>query len=162
VLDETVDLICSDHCGIPIEAKTAGDEDIFKAPLGLSGVQTLLPVFYDGAVRQRKMEPTQFVRQIATNPAQIFGLYPRKGSISLGADADLVLFDPDREWEVRGEEMHHRQKWSPFEGKTITGRVRRTIRRGQTIYDESGAGEPIHPAGPGAGRFLPRGYGDRD
>jgi allantoinase len=162
VLDETVDLICSDHCGIPIEAKAAGDEDIFKAPLGLSGVQTLLPVFYDGAVRQRNMEPTQFVRQIATNPAQIFGLHPRKGSISLGADADLVLFDPDREWEVRGDELHHRQKWSPFEGKTITGRVRRTIRRGQTIYDESGAGEPIHPVGPGTGRFLPRGYGDRD
>lgn len=161
VLDETVDLICSDHCGYTAESKEAGGEDIFKAPMGLAGVQTLLPVFYDQAVRQRGMHPTQFVRQIASNPAQIFGLYPRKGALALGADADVVLFDPRREWTAHGEEMQHKQKWTPFEGKTITGRVRRTIRRGQTIYDEMGRGEPILPASPGTGRFLPRGYGER-
>jgi allantoinase len=161
VLDETVDLICSDHCGYTIESKEGGQEDIFRAPMGLAGVQTLLPVFYDQAVNQRGMEPSQFVRQIATNPAQIFGLYPRKGTIALGADADVVLFDPKREWTAHGDDMQHKQKWTPFEGKTITGRVRRTIRRGQTIYDETGGGEPFLPASPGTGRFLPRGYGER-
>jgi dihydroorotase-like cyclic amidohydrolase len=125
-------------------------------------VQTLLPVFYDTAVHQRGMDETQFVRQIATNPARIFGLYPRKGTIALGSDADLVLFDPRRSWVARGEDMLHRQKWTPFEGKTITGRVIRTIRRGETIYDDQREGAARLPASPGSGRFLPRGYGERE
>ncbi len=162
VLDETVDVICSDHCGFTKESKSAGEEDIFKAPLGLAGVQTLLPVFYDTAVHQRGMDETQFVRQIATNPARIFGLYPRKGTIALGSDADIVLFDPRRSWVARGDDMLHRQKWTPFEGKTITGRVIRTIRRGETIYDDQREGAARLPAAPGSGRFLPRGYGERE
>ncbi|HKG24930.1 MAG TPA: allantoinase AllB, partial [Thermomicrobiales bacterium] len=122
VLDETVDLICSDHCGFTAESKAAGADDIFKAPLGLAGVQTLLPSFFDTAVNQRGMALPQFVRQIATNPAQIFGLYPRKGSIAIGADADVIVLDPKKEWVATGEEMLHRQKWTPFEGKTIKSR----------------------------------------
>jgi len=159
VLDGTVDLICSDHVGYTRASKEAGAEDIFQAPLGLSGVQTVLPVFYDGAVKRRGMALSKFVRQIATNPARLFGLYPRKGTIAVGADADLVLFDPEQEWVVRGEEMHHRQKWTPFEGKRLSGRVRRTIRRGETIYDAAREGGARLPAAPGSGRFLPRGYG---
>jgi allantoinase len=162
VLDETIDLICSDHCGFTKEQKEAGEEDIFRAPNGLAGVQTLLPVFYDGAVRARSMDLSQFVRQIATNPAQIFDLYPRKGTIAVGSDADLVVFDPERSWVVRGEEMHHKQKWTPFEGKSITGRVVRTLRRGETIYDDSLEGDARLPALAGSGRYLPRGYGRSD
>jgi allantoinase len=161
VLDETIDLVCSDHCGYTPENKAAGADDIFKAPLGLAGVQTLLPVFFDGAVNQRGMDETQFVRQIATNPARIFGLYPRKGTLTIGADADVVLVDPQRAWVARGEEMLHRQKWTPFEGKTITGRVIRTIRRGETIYDDTRQDAARLPAAPGSGRFLLRGYGER-
>ncbi|MEA2595282.1 MAG: hypothetical protein QOF01_1751 [Thermomicrobiales bacterium] len=160
VFDETIDLICSDHCGFTADSKQSGADDIFKAPLGLSGVQTLLPVFYDAAVNQRGMDATQFVRQISTNPARIFGLYPRKGTLNIGADADLVLLDPDRSWTAHGEDMLHKQKWTPFEGKTITGRVVRTIRRGETIYDDRREGGGRTPAAPGSGRFLPRGYGE--
>lgn len=161
VLDETIDVICSDHCGFTVESKQAGADDIFKSPLGLAGIQTLLPSFYDSAVNQRGMDPSQFVRQMSTNPARIFGLYPRKGTLSIGADADLVLLDPNRAWVARGEEMLHKQKWTPFEGKTITGRVIRTIRRGETIYDDARDGQSRVPAAPGTGRFLPRGYGDK-
>ncbi len=159
VLDETVDLICSDHCGYTKEQKDAGEDDIFRAPMGLAGIQTMLPVFYDGAVRGHSMNLSQFVRQIATNPAQVFDLYPRKGTIAIGSDADIVVFDPERSWVARGEEMAHRQKWTPFEGKTITGRVVRTLRRGETIFDDSLEGEVRLPALAGSGRFLPRGYG---
>ena len=159
VLDETVDLICSDHCGFTKEQKDAGEDDIFRAPMGLAGIQTLLPVFYDGAVRGHSMNLSQFVRQIATNPAQVFDLYPRKGTIAIGSDADIVVFDPERSWVARGEEMAHKQKWTPFEGKTITGRVIRTLRRGETIFDDSLEGEARLPALAGSGRFLPRGYG---
>ena len=159
VLDETVDLICSDHCGFTREQKEAGAENIFKAPMGLSGIQTILPSFFDTAVTQRGMDPTQFVRQMATNPAQIFGLYPRKGTVAVGSDGDVVVFDPAKAWTVRGEDMLHRQKWTPFEGKTITGRVLKTVRRGEVIYDDAktGADRVSQPAG--SGRYLARGYG---
>lgn len=160
VLDETIDLICSDHCGFTAESKESAHDDIFKAPLGLAGIQTLLPVFFDAAVNQRGMDESQFVRLMATNPARIFGLYPRKGTLNLGADADLVLLDPSRAWTAHGEDMLHKQKWTPFEGKTITGRVIRTIRRGQTIYDDARSGTARTPAAPGSGRFLPRRYGE--
>lgn len=159
VLDETVDLVCSDHCGFTKEQKDAGADDIFRAPLGLSGIQTLLPIFYDTAVRTRSMNPSQFVRQIATNPAQVFDLYPRKGTIAIGSDADIVIFDPERSWVVRNDEMFHKQKWTPFDGRTITGRVVRTLRRGETIYDDSLVGDARLPGLPGSGRFLPRSYG---
>ena len=159
VLDGTVDLVCSDHCGYTAASKETGRDDIFAAPLGLSGIQTLLPSFFDGAVVHRGMDLAQFVRQIAANPARIFGLYPRKGTIAVGSDADVVLLDPRQSWEVRGADMLHRQQWTPFEGKTLTGRVVRTIRRGETIYDDAGDGEARLPAAAGSGRFLPRGYG---
>ena len=162
VLDETIDAICSDHCGFTKEQKDAGEEDIFRAPNGLAGIQTLLPAFYDGAVHSRSMDLSQFVRQIATNPAQIFDLFPRKGTIAVGSDADVVVFDPERSWVVRGEEMHHKQRWTPFEGKTITGRVVRTLRRGETIYDDSLEADARLPGLAGSGRYLPRGYGRTD
>jgi allantoinase len=158
VLDETVDYVCSDHCAYTAEEKAV--DDIFAAPLGLSGVQTLLPVFFDGAVNERGMALPQFVRQMATNAAQIFDLYPRKGTIRIGADADLVIFDPDAEWTIRGEQMLHRQQWTPFEGKTIAGQVLRTLRRGETIYDASRHGDEALGVA-GSGRFLPRGYGHK-
>ncbi|MDQ2682503.1 MAG: allantoinase AllB [Chloroflexota bacterium] len=159
VLDETVDVICSDHCGFTREQKDAGEDDIFRAPLGLSGVQTLLPLFFDTAVNKRSMNLSQFVRQIATNPAQIFDLYPRKGTIAVGSDADIVIFDPERSWVVQNDDMAHKQKWTPFDGRSITGRVVRTLRRGETIYDDSLGGEARFPALAGSGRYLPRGYG---
>ena len=159
VLDETIDYLCSDHCAFTAEQKQAGETSIFNAPNGITGIQTLLPLIYDAAVNRRGMNRSQFVRQIATNAAQMFGLYPRKGTIAVGSDADVVLFDPDEQWIVRGEDLRHKQQWSAWEGKEITGRVRRTFRRGETIYDETGAGEAMMLAQPGSGKFLPRGYG---
>ena len=159
VLDETIDYLCSDHCAFTIEKKEAGQQNIFNAPNGLSGIQTLFPVFYDAAVNRREMNRSQFVRLMATNAAQIYGLYPRKGTLAVGSDADIVLFDPDETWIVRGEDLRHRNQWSPWEGKEIKGRVRRTIRRGETIYDETRGGQPLMLARAGSGKFLPRGYG---
>jgi allantoinase len=162
VLDETVDLICSDHCGFTADSKAMGADDIFKAPLGLAGIQTLLPSFFDSAVNQREMALPQFVRQIATNPAQMFGLFPRKGTIAVGSDADVVILDRNKEWVARGDEMLHKQKWTPFEGKTIKGRVLRTLRRGETIYHDALDGDARTPGTPGSGRFLTRGYSEKE
>ena len=162
VLDGTIDLICSDHCPYTIESKDAGRDDIFQAPLGLSGVQTLLPGFFSEAVVKRGMAPERFVSLISSNPARIFGLFPRKGTLAVGADADIALLDPEATWTVSVEDALHKQKWTPYEGKTITGRVRRTIRRGETIFDDARHGDVRVTAKPGSGRFLPRGYGKED
>jgi allantoinase len=154
VLDGTVDYVCSDHSPYLIETKQAGDADIFEAPMGLSGIETLVPSFFDASVVQRGMDPSQFVRQISTNAARLFGLYPRKGTIAPGADADLVLFDPEQRWTVTGAELHHRQRWSPWEGRTLTGRVLTTLRRGETIFTN---GQVVGAAG--SGRLVDASYG---
>ena len=160
VLDGTIDLICSDHCGYTVESKQAGQDDIFAAPLGLPGVQTLLPAFYSEAVVKRGLPAQRFVAMIATNPARIFGLFPRKGTLAVGADADVTLLDPKAAWTVTVDDALHRQKWTPYEGKEMTGRVVRTIRRGETIFDDSRDGDRRILAAPGSGTFLPRGYGE--
>lgn len=160
VLDGTIDIICSDHCPFTIESKEAGRDDIFAAPLGLSGVQTLLPAFFSAAVVQRGMAPERFVAMMAGNPARVFGLAPRKGTLAIGADADVTLLDPEATWTVAAAEALHGQKWTPYEGMSLTGRVRRTIRRGETIYDDAREGEARATARPGSGKFLPRGYGE--
>ena len=159
VLDGTIDLICSDHCPFTIESKQAGAEDIFQAPLGLAGIQTLLPAFYSEAVVNRGLPLGRFVAMTSSNPARIFGLDPRKGTLAVGADADITLLDPNATWTVGVEDALHKQRWTPYEGKTITGRVRRTIRRGETIFDDAREGEGRITAAPASGRFLPRGYG---
>lgn len=155
VLDGTVAFICSDHSPYLIETKQVGDVNIFDAPLGLPGVETLLPAFFDAAVVQRGMDPSQFVRQISTNAARMFGLYPRKGTIAPGADADLVLFDPAQQWTVAGDALHHRQRWSTWEGRQITGRVVRTLRRGETIFADGQV-----TAVEGSGQLLDPTYGE--
>jgi allantoinase len=160
VLDGTIDLICSDHVPYTIESKLAGSDDIFQAPLGLSGVQTLLPAFFSEAVVKRGLAPQRFVAMIAANPARLFGLYPRKGSLAIGADADVALLDPEATWTVGTADALHRQKWTPYEGMTIRGRVVRTLRRGETIFDDTRQGEERITATAGSGRFLPRGYGE--
>ncbi|MGH2618027.1 MAG: dihydroorotase, partial [Thermomicrobiales bacterium] len=160
VLDGTIDLISSDHCPYTPESKHAGRENIFQAPLGLAGVQTLLPAFFSEAVVKRGLPPERFVALIATNPARIFGLFPRKGTLAVGADADITLFDPHAAWTVTVDDTLHKQKWTPYEGKQITGRVVRTIRRGETLFDDSRQGANRITAKPGTGTFLRRGYGE--
>ena len=98
--------------------KQAGrTDDIFQAPLGLSGVQTLLPAFFSEAVVKRGLAVERFVSLIAANPARIFGLYPRKGTLAIGADADITLLDPDATWTVTVDDALHKQKWTPYEGQ---------------------------------------------
>lgn len=157
IYDGTCDVVSSDHCGYTMESKQAGLDDIWKAPLGCSGIQTLYPVLFDEMINKRGQSLQRFVELSATNPAKVFGLYPRKGVIQVGSDADLVLYDPNRSWEVRGADMLHNNKWTPYEGKTIGASVRRTILRGKTVFDRDAANPVL--GSPGDGTFLARGYG---
>ncbi|HEU5424718.1 MAG TPA: amidohydrolase family protein, partial [Nitrolancea sp.] len=157
VADGVVDVISSDHCGYTIESKEAGRDDIFKAPLGLSGIQTMFPAVLDAMLNDRGLEIEDFVRLTAGNPAEIFSLYPRKGALLVGSDADIAIYDPHASWTAHGADMLHRNKWTPMEGREINARVVRTIIRGETVYRwENGHQVLGHK---GFGKFLRRGYG---
>lgn len=99
------------------------------------------------------------VRLLSEAPSRIFGLSPRKGSLAPGHDGDAVLLDPAREWTVTVEDHLHRQPWSPYAGMQMTARVVRTIRRGETIFDDARRGRERILAAPGSGQTLVRAEG---
>jgi allantoinase len=158
VQDGTMDTIASDHCGYTIEEKEPGRGNIWNAPLGLSGIQTMLPAVLDEFINKRGLDPTDFVRVTSTNPAKIFGSFPRKGTLRPGSDADIAIYDLNAPWIVRGTDMLHKNKWTPFEGKEIGVRVVRTLVRGQTVYEFNGEHSIRGEAG--HGRFINREYGE--
>jgi dihydropyrimidinase len=105
---------------------------------------------------QRGLSLHRFVDMVATAPARLFGLFPRKGTVAVGSDADLVLFDPQERWTVRAADHHSLADYSLFEGRTLTGRVKKVFLRGQCIVDGSSwLGRE------GMGQYLPRGASGR-
>jgi allantoinase len=150
VLDGTADSLVSDHCAYTLDEKESGWEDIFAAPLGCQVMQETVPLVLDEAFHRRGMRLDAFVRFSSTNAARIVGLYPRKGSLLPGSDADVVLVDLDTEWQVDAKsQQFSKNPWSPFDGRKARARIVRTLVRGETVYAED---EIL--AGPGFGRFL--------
>jgi allantoinase len=142
-----VDLITSDHAPWPPEQKRA--ECILDSASGMPGVETLLPLMYSEGVAKERFSLFDMVRMLSSNPAGIFGLHPRKGSIRVGADADLVVLDPEAEVRLDEKSLHSAAGWSPYHHMRIQGKVERTLLRGKTVYD----GKDI-TAEPGFGRFV--------
>lgn len=134
--DGTIDAITTDHCAFTYESKLRGETDIFQAPCGLPGIETLLPVIVSEALA-RGFGFEEIARWTASTPARLWQLAPRKGSIVVGADADFTLLDPSRTWAIEGANLHHRHRWTPFEGREVTGRVVRTLVRGITVFSEA-------------------------
>jgi len=149
--DETLSFVCSDHSPYTIEEKERARGNIFDAPLGLNVIQTMFPALLSEAVHNRGMPLDQFARVTATNPARLFGLYPRKGTIQVGSDADFALYDLDAEWTVRVEDLLSLHKWTPFAGQHLRGKVMWTVLRGQPLW-----GEGHIRVEPGIGQFLTR------
>jgi dihydropyrimidinase len=157
---DDLQVIATDHCPFCFSAeplgvrlsKELGKDDFSKIPNGAPGLETRLPLVYDGAVRQHGMSIHRYVELMATAPAKLFGLFPRKGTIAVGSDADIVLFDPDETWTIRAAEHHSRIDYSLFEGRSVTGRVKKVFLRGSMIVDgESWLGRE------GQGQFVKRG-----
>ena len=150
VLDGTADCLVSDHCAYTLEEKEAGWEDIFAAPLGCQVMQETVPLVLDEAFHRRGMPLDAFVRFSSANAARIAGLYPRKGSLLPGADADIAIYDLETEWEVDARrQQFSKNPWSPFDGRRVRARVVRTLVRGETVYVD---GKVV--AEPGWGGFL--------
>ena len=153
VVDGTIDAITSDHCAYTISSKEAGRANIWNGRLGVSAVQTLLPVMLtEGPARGLSLG--QIAALCATRPAELWGLDDRKGAIEVGRHADLAIVDMRHEWTLDRSELLHTHKWSPFEGRTFIGRITRTIVRGRTVFLDD-ATNPIL-VDPGFGRWLPR------
>lgn len=153
VLEGLVDTIASDHSPCTWEEKEPGMDNIWKAWGGISGVQSMLPVMLSEGVHKRDLPLTSLVRMMAANPARIFGLYPRKGALQPGADADLVVIDLDKEWQLAADDLFYKNKHSAYVGYSFKGSVERTLVRGVTVYQE---GRIVAP--PGFGQLLRRSY----
>ena len=158
VLGGRIDLIASDHSPCPARDKARGSDDIFAAWGGVSGVQSLLPaVFTEALHRARGALDARAVAgfiawRLAAKPADRFGLSPRKGRIASGADADIVLFDPARDWTFEPAAVQTRSGLTPYAGRSFTGAVVRTLVRGTTVYLDG-----AFPAVAGHGRFIAAG-----
>jgi dihydropyrimidinase len=151
VREGAIDLIGSDHAPRLRADKLRGLEDIFAAPFGSPGLETLLPVLYD-EFRKRRLPLTALARLLSETPARTFGMYPRKGAIAVGSDADLVVFDPAVRWTVDPERLQTNAKYSLWAGREVQGRAAATIVRGKVVYAN---GRPS--GGKGRGRFLAHG-----
>lgn len=153
VLNGLVDTIRSDHSPCEWKDKAPGMDNIWKAWGGISGVQTMLPAILTEGVHKRNLPLSDLVRMMSSNPARIFGLYPQKGSLQPGADADLVIVDLNTEWTLSTEDLLYRNKHSAYVGYTFKGKVSQTFVRGKSVYED---GKIV--AQPGYGKALKRQY----
>jgi dihydropyrimidinase len=151
IADGTIDTVATDFAGHTVERKQPIWEDVFRAPTGLPGIGNLLTIVNDAGVNAGRITLPKLVDVLCERPARIFGLYPRKGTLSPGADADLVLFDPGAHHVIRATDQRLVTDYSMWEGRVCTGFPTLVMQRGRVIVDR---GEVI--AQPGDGGFLAR------
>ena len=143
--------ISTDHCPFCMKEKRLGENDFSKIPNGAPGVETRMSLVYDGGVRPGRISLNRFVELTSTSPAKIFGLFPRKGTIAPGSDADIVVFDPNRTITLAAKTLHMNCDYNPYEGRQVTGATDTVLSRGRLVI-ENGA----FVGRAGAGSFLKR------
>lgn len=168
--DGDIQVLSTDHCPfffdgtkpilyegkpVSIPGKELGREDFTKIPNGLPGVGDRLPVFWTSAVTSRRITPNRFVELTATNPARVFGLYPQKGCIAAGSDADLLFWDPAKEVNYGVRQAQHRTDYNLYEGWKLRGYPRRVMQRGNWLVAEG-----VWLGKAGQGKFQPCGKGE--
>lgn len=152
----TLDVVSSDHSGHSYGGERGkrvhGADAPFPAiPNGVPGLASRLPLLFSEGVSKGRIDVNAFVRMTATNPAKLFGLYPRKGMVAPGADADLVLWDPAKRVTITNALLQHAIDYTPYEGMLVTGWPVATVRRGEVVMRDG-----VVQAEPGTGRFLAR------
>jgi dihydropyrimidinase len=141
----------TDHCCFCAPQKAMGRNDFTKIPNGTGGVEDRMAVLWHHGVGTGRLTPNEFVRVTSTNAAQIFNIYPRKGSVSVGADADLVVWDPQGTRTISAKTHHQKVDYNIFEGMTVTGIASHTISQGKVAW-ANGKLDVTR----GAGRYIPR------
>jgi len=147
-----VNVVGTDHCPFRWEQKLLGKDDFSKIPNGHPAVEHRMELLFSEGVRKGRITPQKFVEVTATNAAKIFGLFPRKGTISIGADADLVVIDPERKHTISAATHHMNVDYSGYEGWELTGKIETVLLRGQVVIAADAA-----RVGPGYGQFIKRG-----
>jgi dihydropyrimidinase len=146
-------VISTDHCPFCMaEQKELGRNDFTKIPNGAPGIETRLTLVHNGGVRPGRINMNRFVEVCSTTPARMFGLFPRKGTIAVGSDADIVIFDPNRAATLSVTTLHMKVDYNPYEGTTVQGSPSTVICNGRIVIDGN-----EFVGRKGAGRFLRRG-----
>ncbi|MDY0874012.1 dihydropyrimidinase [Dongia rigui] len=141
----------TDHCCFCADQKAAGKNDFTKIPNGTGGIEDRMSVLWHHGVGTGRLTPSEFVRVTSTAAAQIFNIYPRKGSVSVGADADIVVWDPKATRTISAKTHHQKVDYNIFEGMSVTGNTSVTISQGKVVYEK---GELQVERG--AGRYIDR------
>lgn len=154
---DDISVVSTDHCPFCLQGqKTLGKGDFTKIPNGGPGIEHRLDLLHDRGVRTGEISLRRLVEVFAAAPARLFGLYPRKGTIAVGSDADLVLFDPTEQHTLSASTHHMAVDYSLYEGQEVTGRVRTVVSRGEVVIDAH-----RYVGAPGHGRYLERGPSGR-
>jgi dihydropyrimidinase len=150
---QTIATVATDHCPFCMDQKRRGEESFAKIPNGMPGIEHRMELLFSEGVRPGRIGMKDFVRLTSTAAADIFGLSPRKGTLAVGADGDVVIWDPGYEHTLSATTHHMHCDYSAFEGHRVTGKARTVIRRGVTLVD---AYQPVATLTPGSGQFLRR------
>jgi dihydropyrimidinase len=152
VRSDVLSVISTDHCAFLWDGqKTLGKDDFSKIPNGGPGLENRLPMIHEFGVRTGRISLNRMVELLSTNPAKYFGLYPRKGTIAVGSDADIVIFDPEKKVTISVATQHSKTDYNLYEGTEVTGSPEIVLLRGQVLVD----GDQL-VAEPGVGQFVRR------
>jgi len=149
--DGTLDTVGTDHVPHTRAAKVAPGLSFDRIPPGVSNLETLLPMLYSEGVRTKRITLSRLVDVLASAPARIAGMYPRKGALAVGSDADLVVFDPESRRTIRATELHSACDYDPYEGWDVTGWPEIVLSRGEVVFERDSV-----VAKPGRGELVPR------
>src|SRR5438034_1749069 len=152
VENDVLSVISTDHCAFLWDGqKTMGRDDFSKIPNGAPGLENRLGMIHEFGVRTGRISLNRMIELLSTNPAKLFGLYPRKGTIGVGSDADIVVFDPEHTVTLSAATHHSKSDYNLFEGTEVTGVPEIVLLRGQILVEN---GELV--ASPGVGQFVAR------
>jgi len=149
--DGSLDTVGTDHIPHTRAAKLAPGLSFDQIPPGVSNLETLLPMLFSEGVRKKRIRLSRLVEVLATAPARIAGMYPRKGALAVGSDADVVIFDPEAHRTVHATDLHSACDYDPYEGWAVTGWPEVVLSRGEIVFDHGDI-----RARPGRGSFVPR------
>lgn len=150
-----IQIISTDHCSFTTKQKELGKEDFRKIPGGMPGVETRGMLMYSEGVRKGKITEEEMCRLLSENPAKLFGLYPQKGVIAKGSDADIVVVDPEASWVIRADEQIQNVDYAPFEGLKVKGKIERVLLRGETVVEDGNVVKELAGKYVARGRYMP-------
>ena len=152
VRTDVLSAISTDHCAFLWDGqKTLGKDDFSKIPNGGPGLENRLHMIHEFGVRAGRITLNRMVELLATNPAKLFGLYPRKGTIAVGSDADIVVFDPEKQLTITAADQHSKTDYNLYEGTEVTGSPETVLLRGHALVENDDL-----VAQPGVGQFVAR------